>query len=99
MLIRSRHQCNFEKAHKQATILKKHTFALKKTRKETTQKNITSALFQCRICTKKTDTFFGLQVHCRVMHNVKLQKSDRMSIEFLLHSKQNDKLDKFSVHS
>ena len=96
--IRSRHGCNFKQVHKQATIVKKQASALKKKKDEKTKEKKTSALFQCRICTKRTDSFFGLQVHCRVIHNVKIQKSDQMSIEFLLHSKQDDKQEEFCLH-
>lgn len=79
-LIVSQYQSNFKLARKHLQIKKSKTIALKKTKL-----NKTSAVFPCRICTSKTDSFFGLQLHYRQMHNVKLQKSEQMSIEFLLH--------------
>lgn len=81
----SRYQCNMKQARKHSEIKKSKTFSSEKTKL-----NKTSAVFPCRMCTRKTDSFFGLQLHCRQMHNVKLQKSEQLSIEFLLHAKQEN---------
>ena len=84
----SRYQCNSQQARKPMQIKRSKTSALKQTKP-----NKLSAVFPCHMCARKTDSFFGLQLHCRVMHNIKLQTSEQLSIKFLLHlNRQEDNL-------